>query len=140
MDGGHKALVGLGAVAAGIVTVAIVATLVSPKAQTGGVIGAATSGLGSIIGAAVAPVTGGSSAGGTAAASSPLGALSSPALGSYGTGLTAPASGNFSLPTMNLGGASGMLNPSTPLYGVDYGGGGPSILSDLSGGGTDFSG
>lgn len=70
-------------VLAGVFTVAIIALLVSKNAQTGSVIQSAASGLSSVIGAAVSPVTGGASGGqGT-------GALLSYAAGNYGTSPTA---------------------------------------------------
>ena len=57
------------AVIGGIVGLAIVAVLVSQKAQTSGVIQSAGSALSSIIGAAVGPVSGG----GTSPLGNPLG-------------------------------------------------------------------
>lgn len=51
---------GIISVALAIVGVAIVATLVSPKARTSQVIGAATQGFGYDLAAAVSPVTGSS--------------------------------------------------------------------------------
>lgn len=54
----NEAWQGIISVALAIVGVAIVATLVSPKASTAKVIGAAGSALGQDIAAAVSPVTG----------------------------------------------------------------------------------
>jgi hypothetical protein len=45
----------------GVITVAIVAVVLSRNANTAGVIGASGSGLASVIGAAVSPITGGAS-------------------------------------------------------------------------------
>lgn len=60
---------------AGILGVTIVAVLVSQRANTSAVIGASASGLSSIIGAAVSPITGGTGSGSLASAASGLSAL-----------------------------------------------------------------
>lgn len=50
-------------IASGFVTLAIIAVLVAPRAQTGNVIGAAGKAFSGILGAAVSPVTGASAGG-----------------------------------------------------------------------------
>ena len=55
---GDKILTEIASIAAMIVGLAIIAVLVSSKAQTGNVISAAAKGFASDIGAAVKPVTG----------------------------------------------------------------------------------
>lgn len=62
----------------GIISLAALSVLLSPKAQTGQVIQASSQGLATDIGAAVAPVTGGSGIGG---------GFSLPNLGSGGQGI-----------------------------------------------------
>lgn len=57
-DGAAKAIVGI---AVAVISLATVSVILSSQAQTAGVINAGSSGLASIITAAVAPVTGGSS-------------------------------------------------------------------------------
>jgi hypothetical protein len=59
-----------------IIGLAALATVLSPKAQTGSVVQAASGGLATDIGAAVSPVTGGS-----------IGTLSMPQLSGIGNGL-----------------------------------------------------
>lgn len=49
----------IGVIATGIIGLAIIAVLVSQRANTANVIKAASSGFGSVIGAAVSPVSGG---------------------------------------------------------------------------------
>jgi hypothetical protein len=73
-DAGKAILTVAGAIAAGILGVAVLAVIVGKNANTANTIGAATGGLAKIIGAAVAPVSGsGTNIGSTA--SQPLGAL-----------------------------------------------------------------
>lgn len=133
-----------GSIGAAIVGVAIIAVLVGKNSQTPTTIGAASSGLASIIKAAVAPVSGvGTATSIPSSASNPLSSLASPVSSSsnFGSGLSSIGS-SFSSPALTT--AIGDVNPST-LQGpdsqnLDAFGGGVSALDsqnfDAFGGGT----
>lgn len=98
-----------GTIAAAIIGVALVAVIVGKNAQTASTIGAASGGLASVIGAAVAPVSSG--AAGTTP-TSPLGDLGSP-IANNATGITANGSGLFG----NMAGAGNSFGmPNTSLF------------------------